>query len=124
MKKIDKTIQRIEAELKLAKIKLSELLENERLNETTRYETNLIYVQDGIIEGLRTSLSVLKADKHTKETKDITKSEIESMMINQGLTITNMIDVVVDLNALIGVGLIRLGDDLKQYCYDKIDGGK
>ena len=29
-------------------------------------------------------------------------------------------DVVVDLNGFIGVGLIRLGDDLKEYIYDKI----
>tara|TARA_R100001594_G_scaffold44767_1_gene77286 strand:- start:4904 stop:5062 length:159 start_codon:yes stop_codon:yes gene_type:complete len=48
------------------------------------------------------------------------KDKIKDLVLNEGLTITDLIDVVVDLNGFIGVGLIRLGDDLKEYIYDKI----
>ena len=33
-------------------------------------------------------------------------------------TLTEVIDVVVEINGIIGVGLISLGDDLKDYCYN------
>ena len=48
------------------------------------------------------------------------KDKIQNLIKNEGLTITDLIDVVVEFNGIIGVGLIRLGDDLKEYCYDKI----
>lgn len=47
-------------------------------------------------------------------------SEIKKLVLEQELTITDLIDVVIEINGFIGVGLISLGDDLKQYCYDKI----
>lgn len=47
------------------------------------------------------------------------KAEIKELVLNKGLTITDLIDVVVDINAFIGVGLIRLGDNLQEYCYEK-----
>jgi hypothetical protein len=50
------------------------------------------------------------------------KNKIKQLVIDEGLTITDVIDVVVELNGFIGVGLIRLGDDLKEYLYDKIKG--
>ena len=50
----------------------------------------------------------------------ITKKEIEDLIINRNLEITDVIDVVIDLNAIIGVGLITLGDQLKEYCRNKI----
>ena len=56
--------------------------------------------------------------------KKINKMEIKKLMINNGLTLTDMIDLVVDVNGIIGVGLIRLGDDLQNYCHDKIKGAK
>ena len=48
------------------------------------------------------------------------KDKIQNLIIDEGLTITDLIDVVVELNGIIGVGFIRLGDDLKEYCYNKI----
>ena len=33
-------------------------------------------------------------------------------------TLTEVIDAVVEINGIIGVGLISLGDDLKDYCYN------
>jgi len=33
-------------------------------------------------------------------------------------TLTEVIDAVVEINGIIGVGLISLGDDLKHYCYN------
>ena len=52
----------------------------------------------------------------------MTKEQIKKLMIDEGLTLTDMIDVVVDVNGIIGVGLIRLGDDLQDYCHEKIIG--
>ena len=34
-------------------------------------------------------------------------------------TLVEVIDAVVEINGIIGVGLISLGDDLKNYCYEK-----
>ena len=50
----------------------------------------------------------------------IDKKEIKRLIEIDGLEITDVIDVVIELNGIIGVGLISLGEDLKQYCYDKI----
>ena len=52
------------------------------------------------------------------------KEKIKTLVKKEGLTLTDLIDVVVELNGFIGVGLIRLGDDLKDYCYDKIKENK
>ena len=48
------------------------------------------------------------------------KQEIEKLVLEKGLTITDLIDVVVELNGIIGVGLITLGQNLNQYCVEKI----
>ena len=55
--------------------------------------------------------------------KKIDKKEIERLVLEEELTIMDVIDVVVGINAIIGVGLITLGDVLQQYCYDKIKKG-
>tara|TARA_R100000808_G_C2154195_1_gene165011 strand:+ start:3948 stop:4211 length:264 start_codon:yes stop_codon:yes gene_type:complete len=54
----------------------------------------------------------------------IAKSEKERLTLREHLlakdfTLTDVIDEVIDINALIGVGIISLGDDLKEYCYAK-----
>ena len=46
------------------------------------------------------------------------KNKIKKL-VEDGLTITDLIDVVVEMNGFIGVGLIRLGDGLQKYCHDK-----
>lgn len=52
--------------------------------------------------------------------KEKLKEELKRLVLEEGLQITDLIDVVIELNAFIGVGLISLGDGLKQYCYNKI----
>ena len=44
------------------------------------------------------------------------KNKIKKL-VKEGLTITDLIDVVVEMNGFIGVGLIRLGDGLQKYCH-------
>ena len=44
------------------------------------------------------------------------KKEIEKLVIEQGLTLSDLIDVVIELNGIIGVGLVSLGENLNQYC--------
>ena len=46
--------------------------------------------------------------------------KIKELILNEGLTITDVIDAVVELNGFVGVGLITLGDQLKEYCESKI----
>jgi hypothetical protein len=48
------------------------------------------------------------------------QKEIEKLMLEKGLTIEQVIDTVISLNAIIGVGLVSLGNHLKEYCYNKI----
>lgn len=43
---------------------------------------------------------------------------IRQMILDGDLTITAVIDEVIQLNGFIGVGLITLGDQLKEYCYN------
>ena len=49
------------------------------------------------------------------------KEEIKNLVLNEDLTITDLIDVVVELNGIVGVGLITLGEGLKEYCESKIN---
>ncbi len=49
------------------------------------------------------------------------KEKIKKLILEEGLTITDVIDVVVEMNGFVGVGLISLGDGLKKYVYDKIE---
>jgi len=47
--------------------------------------------------------------------EEITNGEICDLLINRGLTVEKVIDAIVDLNGIIGVGLISLGETLKIY---------
>ena len=47
----------------------------------------------------------------------MTKEEIKKQILDGKLTITDVIDVVVEINGIIGVGLITLGAQLKEYCW-------
>lgn len=46
------------------------------------------------------------------------KEALKKLILEQGLTITDVVDAVVELNGIVGVGLISLGDRLRDYCYD------
>ena len=50
----------------------------------------------------------------------MTKEEIKELVLKRGLDVYDVIDVVIELNGLIGVGLITLGDNLKDYTVKKI----
>ena len=45
---------------------------------------------------------------------------LRSELVNGTFTIEEVIDSIVELNGIVGVGLISLGDMLKEYCYAKV----
>ena len=55
------------------------------------------------------------------DNKEITTDQIKQLMIENNLTITKCIDVAIQLNGIVGVGLITLGDQLKEYTHNKIE---
>lgn len=50
----------------------------------------------------------------------LTLEQIKQMLIDSKLTLSDVIDAVIDLNGLIGVGLVSLGSGLNEYCRSKI----
>lgn len=58
-------------------------------------------------------------DEETGQPK-LSNKEILNLVLNNGLTITDVIDVVIEYNGIIGVGLITLGEQLERYVVDKI----
>ena len=48
------------------------------------------------------------------------KEKIKSLIEDEGLSLADVIDAVIELNGIIGVGLIALGDNLQRYCHEKI----
>jgi hypothetical protein len=50
-----------------------------------------------------------------------TRKEIEQLLIDEVITLTDVIDAVITINGIIGVGLITLADDVADYI---IKGGK
>ena len=49
----------------------------------------------------------------------MTREEIIKHLQAETLTLTDVIDAVIELNGIIGVGCITLGDNLKAYCYER-----
>lgn len=45
----------------------------------------------------------------------ITKEEIEKLILERGLTVTDVIDVVIDLNGIVGVGFISFAAQISEY---------
>ena len=48
------------------------------------------------------------------------KAELTKLVENEEVTLTDVIDIVIELNGIIGVGLISLGEGLDKYVKDKI----
>lgn len=48
------------------------------------------------------------------------KELIKTMILEHGISLTDFIDVVIELNGIIGVGLISLGDGIRHYIESKI----
>ena len=63
---------------------------------------------------------LLRIKSYEAKLPDIDSLKIKQQILREGLTITKVIDVVIELNGYIGVGLITLGDQLQQYVHDKI----
>jgi hypothetical protein len=53
-------------------------------------------------------------------TNKITKEEIRDLIINRGLTLSDVIDEVIDINGFIGVGIISLSEDVAKYIMTKL----
>jgi len=58
--------------------------------------------------------SDVEADDEGKETK-MTKQELTKLITDGEFTLTDVIDVIVDINGIIGVGLFSLGEELNEY---------
>jgi hypothetical protein len=58
-----------------------------------------------------------------KNVTKISSDEIRLLILTRGLTICDVIDEAIKLNGIIGVGIITLGEQLEQYCLDKIKTG-
>ena len=48
------------------------------------------------------------------------KAELTKLVESEEVTLTDVIDIVIELNGIIGVGLISLGEGLDKYVKDKI----
>lgn len=53
--------------------------------------------------------------------KILSKEDVKELVLKHGLTLTQLIDVVIEINGFVGVGLISLGDNTKEYIYSKIE---
>lgn len=47
------------------------------------------------------------------------RKEIERLVLEEGLELTDVIDVVIEINGIIGVGLITLSEQIKDYIRKK-----
>lgn len=64
-------------------------------------------------------LELLKELLQTGTSRQHKKLYIKKLLSDGHITLTDVINGVIDLNGLVGVGLLTLGDELKQYCYNK-----
>lgn len=53
---------------------------------------------------------------HIPDDAEVTPADVR-MLIEHGLTVQMVVDEAIQLNRMIGVGLIALGDALQKYCY-------
>ncbi len=51
----------------------------------------------------------------------MTIEEVKELIMNNDLTIELVIDATIELNGIIGVGKISLGNHLKEYCFNHIE---
>jgi len=52
------------------------------------------------------------------------KAELTKLLASEEITLTDVIDAVIEINGIIGVGLISLGEDLEKYVVSKIRRGE
>ena len=49
----------------------------------------------------------------------VNTEELHKLLKDKEFTIEDVIDAIIQLNGIVGVGKISLGDTLKNYCYHK-----
>ena len=47
------------------------------------------------------------------------KQELKKLVAGGQITLTDVIDIVIELNGFVGVGLISLGEDIQKYIVDQ-----
>ena len=52
----------------------------------------------------------------------MTKDEIKQLVLDHGLNVVGLIEAIIEMYGFNGVGLMALGDSLKNYCYNKLKG--
>ena len=55
------------------------------------------------------------------DTKQYSQADIQKLLRDGELTLTDVIDAVIEMNAIICVGLISLGEDIERYILSKIN---
>lgn len=68
-----------------------------------------------------TNLATLGSESENEDVEkpQVTQNEIKALITERGLTIQKVIEAVIELNGMIGVGIISLGDELKNMTYNK-----
>jgi hypothetical protein len=72
-------------------------------------------LKEGTLYMSTDEITEFRAEKTEPATEPITKEEIKALLIDRKMEISDVIDVVVEINGIIGVGLITLGEGLKDY---------
>lgn len=57
--------------------------------------------------------------KNATGRRQLDKQELTALVASGQITLTDVIDIVIELNAIIGVGLISLGADIQKYIVDQ-----
>lgn len=68
---------------------------------------------------INTQLNILKNLFVEYTNLKISKERLKEMLLEEKFTLTDVIDCVIELNGLIGVGLITLEDGIKEYITNK-----
>ena len=55
------------------------------------------------------------------DTKQYSQADIQKLLRDGELTLTDVIDAVIEMNAIIGVGLISLGENIERYIQRRIN---
>jgi len=54
--------------------------------------------------------------------KTVRLEQMKQELIHGHFTLTEVIEAVIEINGLVGVGIISLGDDLRNFCYEQVGG--
>jgi hypothetical protein len=55
-----------------------------------------------------------------KKGKKMEKEKLHALLKSEQLTLTDVIDAVIEINAFVGVGVIRLADEVNEYILERI----